>query len=316
MPKVFTVVYGDEEFLLDKARDHFRANDKMAVLTMDCEGKTGKAVVEMVDGAYLGDQPRLFVLDNANAIKSPAPLQRYIDSLDTEQATHKIAVIVRSDNLSAMWETAVLKGVRKLYAKPAPWKTSEQVTILRGEIARLGLQVDNRLLESLIQQVGWELGIFVREFEKLAVLLGPGGLVTQEVLAKVTSLQKQAEPWSVSDALAARQRSRAMNLLSACYKANGDQCLVPVVVTAMRQFEKLAVVKALQAKGASEEAIAARVGMHPFRCKQTLIPNAARYSKQEILGALQILCRLDILVKGSALSKRTHVELALLKIAS
>lgn len=316
MAKICTIVYGDEDFLLDRARDSIAAGTKLVLHRLDGEGMTGKDLVSILGAGYLTEGARLFLIDNANEVKTPAPAQKFFEGLAERDYPHQIVAVVRSSTLTALWEAAAKVGASKLYAKPAPWKTSEQVSILRGEVARVGLEVEDRLLEALVQQVGWELGVFAREFAKLAVLLGPRGKITQEALLKVTSLSKQAEPWAVADALAARRKLVAMDRLSSCYKANGDQCLVPVVVTAMRHFEKLAVVKSMQDKGASEEAIAARVGMHPFRCKQTLLPNAARFSRAEVADALQMLCRLDTLVKGSARSKRTHVELALLQIAS
>lgn len=312
----FTVIYGDEYFLLDRARDHLYGTKGYSVVRLDGETLTGSGLVAIITGQYLDSDTQLFVLDNAGDLQKSDPFKKYVEGLKDPSSTNsRMACIVRGAELPALWDLVAQKGSRKQFAKPSPWKISEQVTVLRGELARLGLKAEPNLLNGLIQQVGWNLGLYVREFEKLMWLLGPGGQVTGEAI-KVTSFQKQAEPWHITDAIALRQRGRAMNLLSALCKAQGESSLVPVVVTAMRQFEKLAIVKSLQEQGASEDAMAKRVDMHPFRFQQTLAVMAPRYTKAEISKALQILCRLDLLVKGSALSKRTHVELAILKIAS
>jgi DNA polymerase III delta subunit len=105
-----------------------------------------------------------------------------------------------------------------------------------------------------------------------------------------------------------------MNALSLLYKG-GEDASVRVTYGLMRETQKMLTARFLLDKGSSDDEVAAAIGMHPYRCKLTFLPNVRKHDQTSLIRVMRRLCKLDQEVKGASSSKRTLVELTVLSIA-
>jgi DNA polymerase III delta subunit len=95
-----------------------------------------------------------------------------------------------------------------------------------------------------------------------------------------------------------------------------DDPAMPVLYSMMKQAEKLFVTRAMLDAGVSHDDIAARLGMHPYRFKMSLLQQAGKHTKRRLASVMQNLCKLDVDLKRTSHSKRTLIEMAILDLAS
>lgn len=69
-------------------------------------------------------------------------------------------------------------------------------------------------------------------------------------------------------------------------------------------------------RGSSDEEVATRVGMHPWRCKTFFVPMVRKHTAGSLTRMMQRLCKLDVEIKRTTHSKRTLLELAVLRFAT
>ena len=86
----------------------------------------------------------------------------------------------------------------------------------------------------------------------------------------------------------------------------------------MSQAERLLIVRSMLDSGVESEAIASRLGMHPYRFKMSQLPaQATLFTRHSLIAGMQLLCNLDANLKGgSGCQRQTNVELAILTLSS
>ncbi len=136
--------------------------------------------------------------------------------------------------------------------------------------------------------------IAVMELEKLALRHAPGEPVTLE---DVTALVPEAVPgsvWAFVDAVAMRQRSRALELLERLL----DDKPAPVLLAVLhRRLRELIEVQDRLERGESPGSLVRSMRLVPFRA-ETLARQAKGWSGPELDAALDGLVDLDAQVKG------------------
>ena len=83
----------------------------------------------------------------------------------------------------------------------------------------------------------------------------------------------------------------------------------------IKGVERLFIARSLLDKGVSPDDIAGRMGMHPYRFKKAVLPQAERQTVARLVSNMQMLSRLDVELKRTS-HRRTLVELAVYELAS
>jgi len=317
-PGPFRVFFGDETYLLDEVRQKAKRQGDRDVSVFDCadKGITGKDIAALCETPNFLGSDRGIVIDSANKLKKPEPLLEFIRSRDLKDDSVVLLIIVRSENLSGEWiKVAADRGVVKNFQQPKPWKPEDRVARVRQQAAKVGVKIADDVPELLIKVLGYDLRLIVNELHKLHYLVD-GGVAQREHVKQLAPLIFPAEPYQVAEAALSKNLNRAMTLLGFVYRNLGDGAHVPVSYSLMRLLEKILVVRDMLDRGDSTRIIAERVGMHEFALKKNLLPMAQLHEADRLRAKMKIACKLDTLVKGSARSKRTHVELALFSIAA
>lgn len=322
MPRLsgpFTVLYGDEEFLIDRA-----------IATQRLQWKNQKRSVSLLDGEFTSeanflaqcemqsifeDDLRGIVLDNAQELKTSKRLEAFLSSRDPKDLSTVVLIVHRGSSLPKAWTEAVKKGSEEHFLKFKPWETEKVHKRTIEEAKRLGLRLGKGVPELFHYALGDNLRSVVNELNKLTYLVGSGTVEKADV-ASIIAPDVPAEPWQVAEAAMTKDSTRAMNLLALLQAYMGDGFVVPVTISLQRQVEKILVVRQMLDKGDTVATIAAAMDKSEFFCQKNIIPVARRHTVKGLLEHMKTLCKLETRVKGAARSKRTLVELAVLSIAA
>jgi DNA polymerase-3 subunit delta len=187
---------------------------------------------------------------------------------------------------------------------------------MRGEAKSLGVSLDEPNAKDIFQVVGGNLYRLANELRKLSIYVGKGGTLSRDKWTQVLTVSSIAEPWEIAEWAADKRPQKALNGLAALYKNGADDPAVPLAYALMKQAERLLVARTMLDKGATDEDVAVRFGMNPWRCKNSLIPMAKKHTAGKLVDLMGRLCLLDIQMKTSGPSKRTQLELTILTFAS
>jgi DNA polymerase III delta subunit len=319
----FVVSFGEAEFFLDRDFNQFRDQPSRSVVVLD-----GKAVTDdelasvcstmMVDlDDTASTKPRVVILDNAHKFKPEKAMKAYAESKGPRDLGCVLAAIVRSEKPLSFWLKLGDKATLHEHKKLKTWdNNNEVIKWLQDEAKSMKLGVDSRIAAIMYQIAGDDLYRLSSELRKLLLLLGPGVSVTVDHLKLVMSPGTTAEPWTVSEAAFEKNSKKALNALSSLYKHATEDPSLPVLYAMMRQAERLFVARSLLDRGAAPDDVAARLGMHPYRFKMSLLPLAGKHTLRGLSLAMQNLCKLDVDLKRTSHSRRTLLELAVLDLAS
>jgi len=310
----FLVSYGSESLLLDRDMDRVRAWRNRTYTRYDGHGMEDHEIVDLCETQR--SEPQTIVIDNAQKVKGNKALKAYVGSKSVSDLSVILVGIVRSDKLPELWGTVAEKG--KLYErkKLKTWDNGKDyVKWCQAEADRLKVRFDKDIDQLFYNYVGADLYRLSNELKKLARLVGPGGKITRESVALVTSPSPQADPFMVAEAAMAKQPKKAMNALSVLIKNEGDGVCVPVTAALMKQVERSLVIRRMHDQGVDEDEIALAVGMKVWPLRNFALPVAKLHDVRKLSLYMRRLCKLDADVKGPARSKRTLVELTVLAIS-
>jgi len=308
------VSFGEEEFFLDRELQKLKTRVGVNVIVVDGYEVSDAEVLDVLEQRSFDERPRLVILDNAQKVKGDKALKAYFQEWKGICEFHAIC---RSDKLTAFWSEVGKKGSAQEYKKLKTWDNrNEVVNWMRGEAKTLGVTLDELNAKDIFQVVGGNLYRLANELRKLAIYVGKGGTISRDKWTQVLTVSSIAEPWEIAEWAADKRPQKALNGLAALYKNGSDDPAVPLAYALMKQVERLLVARTLLDKGATDEDVAVRFGMNPWRCKNSLVPMAKKHSPEKLADLMCRLCTLDIQMKTSGPSKRTQLELVILTFAS
>lgn len=314
--KPFVVLFGTEDFFLDRDLERVRVG-KREVIEFDAgEGLSDVALVESCE-AYSAN-PRTIIVENAQKIKFPKgskALETFIEERDPRDTNLILVAVIRGEKLPSIWDDAAAKGKRVERKKFRAWDNDSYLDFIRNEATRLKVVLGKDVATTLFDYVGTDLYRLENELRKLAVYVGQAHTINREHITLVTSPTPKADVFKVVEAALSKEAKSAMNLFSIYYLNEGDNGLIPLVGALMKQIEKTVIIRSMQDKGVSEEDISTLVGMKPWLYKNSAAPIARKHDVRSLVGYMGRLCKLDADVKSSSQSRRTLVEMTMLTIA-
>jgi DNA polymerase-3 subunit delta len=185
---------------------------------------------------------------------------------------------------------------------------------LEAWIARRARELAVRLTPEaahlLASRVGANLRALDNELAKLAAYADAGGEIGPAEVRLLTPTTQQARVFDLTDALARRDRKRALALLHALLDA-GESPLGIVALTA-HQTRSLLQVKALTERGLRPAQIAQTAGMAPFVVEKSL-PLARQFSFAQLEAAHHALLQVDTALKLSKMTPEMALDLLVIE---
>jgi DNA polymerase-3 subunit delta len=162
----------------------------------------------------------------------------------------------------------------------------------------------------LVESLGSDQRQLALEVDKLATYAGQGGHITIETVRALTPVARQGYVFDLTDALARRDRARALTLLHELL-AQGESPLGIVAITAT-QTRAMLKVKSLSERGMRPFQIAQQTGLNPFVVEKSL-PLARQFTFEELEATHRRLLDVDLTLKRSRMTPEMALDLLVLE---
>jgi len=190
-----------------------------------------------------------------------------------------------------------------------------------------GVRFDNDAARELVDSLGADMMMIAREFEKLLLYVGARG--TDEVARNRVTLgdvetmvlaAKQRSLYELTDAISAKDRSRALALLHGLLNASdgGEDAAIGHLYMLARTFRQMIIIieKNVRDSRAIWQALWQGFRMPPFAAED-LIRQARRYkSRRELTRALRLVARADLELRSSPVNKLLVLERLVLDLCA
>jgi DNA polymerase-3 subunit delta len=245
---------------------------------------------------------------------------RHIEHLKEEESSTLVAYLedpspqttlcctaYKLDGRSRLFKTFSKKGY--LVELPPP-SQRELPQWLVQRCRELGLTIDVSAAQLLAEVIGSDLEMVERSLELIQNYAHPHTAITTDHVEALICRTKETSVFDLVDALGNRRLAQALSLLRQM-EADGQQALMVLGMMA-RQYRLLLQIKALQAQGLGEGAMAKRLSQAPFVVGK-LSGQARQYAHAALVETFPLLLRADIALKsGAGNSFATLEELALI----
>lgn len=313
--------FGEESFFLDQDLKLFGGSKGYAITRLDGSEVSSSKVVQacvssQINFDDLDNTPtNLVIVDNANKLKVEKGLKSYLDGLDPKDLSAILVCIFRSASVTGVWAKLGSKAIVREHKKLKTWENNNEVAKwVQDEAARVGLKIDSRVSMAMYQVAGDDLYRLSSEVHKLKLLVSKGD-VTLEHLNLVMTPSSTVASWDIADSVFHRNWKKALSQVATVFKYATEDPSLMILGALIKGVERLFVARSLLDKGISHDEVAGRLGMHPFRFKMSVLPQAEKQTTARLVSNMQMLSRLDVDLKRTS-HRRTLVELAVYDLAS
>ncbi|MDR7318533.1 DNA polymerase III subunit delta [Brevibacillus nitrificans] len=158
----------------------------------------------------------------------------------------------------------------------------------------------------LVERVGSELRLLDKEIEKLAIFVGEGGAITDQLIEDLTARTLEQDVFALIEQVASGRLDRALRMLYDSMKTGEEP--IKLLSLFARQFRMLLQVRQLAPRGYSQQQMAGMIKMHPYAVKKAM-EQARHFSEDSLKKLLLILAEDDFRMKSGQVDKRLALEL-------
>lgn len=238
----------------------------------------------------------------------------YILLLDNRKSfPHSVKIVIMKDKLDKrgkLYKLLASDSVMKEFNHFAEWETKKVVDWIISRAKKAGKNIDPADAELLNDISGPSLRQLACEIEKLSVYIADGNTIRSDDI-RALAVSGELGAFALENAFADRDLGSAIKSLAGAFRSKQQpQVLIGRIASRLRPY---LMIKALQAKKMSGDKIISMLGMNPYfyeRCNK----GAALYSLEELVSAVGILSRTDLLIKNSSSSPRIALEMAIVDI--
>jgi DNA polymerase-3 subunit delta len=294
-----------ESYLAEEALDRIRAEeqtDPLGETTFDATSESAQVLEALTTPSLLGGR-RLIVLRDA-------------DQLTKDQAAPMLAYLEAPTSDACL--VLIASGRTKLDA--AVKKTGTQVTLdapkgrrlvgwIRQRAKEHELTIDDRAGWALVDSVGNELRDLDGALQQLATGLGRGARVGAAEVRRAFPRLADERIFAFTDAVGERRLAVAMTALRRLLE-QGDE---PLMVFGALSGHVRRLLRARRYADAGKRAVGEALGLPDWRAER-MMNQARSYREEELVGAVEILARTDVEMKGDFPSPEAALERAVVQI--
>lgn len=185
--------------------------------------------------------------------------------------------------------------------------------------ASKGVKVEPEAARELVDSLGADLMLISSELEKLMLYVGEKKRITLGDVEAMVLAAKQRSLYELTDAISAKDRTRALEILDALLAAGGaDEAAIGHLYMLAKTFRQMLVISERKVRDQRQlwQALWQGFRVPPFAADD-LIRQARRYSsRRELTRALRLIARADLAVRSNPPSKRLVLERLVLELAA
>jgi DNA polymerase-3 subunit delta len=182
-----------------------------------------------------------------------------------------------------------------------------------------GVKVEQDAARELVDSLGSDMMLIGNELEKLILYVGEKKRITLGDVETMVLSAKQRSFYELTDAISAKDRSRALAVLDAILSTgDGDDASIGHIYMLAKTFRQMLVIleKNVRDSRAIWQALWQGFRVPPFAAED-IIRQARRYkSRRELTHALRLIARADLALRSNPPSKRMVLENLVLQLSS
>lgn len=184
---------------------------------------------------------------------------------------------------------------------------------LKKRAQHIGVTLSPDAAALLANLIGNQLRLLANELDKMATYAGDGATITVDDVRKLSAHVQEARIFDLTDALAQRNRTQALNILHDLL-ADGEPPL-KLISTITTQMRSLLLVKELSQKGMRSAQIATTIGVAPFVADKAL-RQVGKFTPAQLEGAYRQLLATDATLKRSRMTPEVALDLLVVSFAN
>lgn len=185
-------------------------------------------------------------------------------------------------------------------------KPDELASWVAKRVKELGHETDPRTAAMIVEYCEIGMDDILNEIKKLCSFAGDRIQITEADVARVCTRSVKSRVFDLTDAIGARQTSRALSLLRDMEALKEPMPKVMYMIA--RQFRQLIQVKLMTENGVKQAEIASHFKIPPFIAGK-LIKQAGSFSVEKLEKAIATGLELDIAIKTGRLEDKAAAEL-------
>ena len=226
--------------------------------------------------------------------------------------TTVLIVLVDEELLASHPLVKVAESYGKVLQSTLPKGAGLESWIKKRAQAR-SVKISGEAVTMLADFIGNQLRLLANELEKLATYVGAGNTIEASHVRLLSAQVQEARIFDLTDALAQRNRTLALNLLHSLL-ADGLHPLA-MLPTITSQVRNLLLVKELATSGLRSTQIASALGLAPFLVDKAL-RNIGKFSTAQLEHTYHQLLETDAALKRSRLTPEMALDLLVVNFGS
>lgn len=186
-------------------------------------------------------------------------------------------------------------------------------TWIKKRVQGMNVKISGEAVTLLANFIGNQLRLLANELDKLAIYVGPGKTIEAEHVRLLSAQVQEARIFDLTDALAQRNRTLALNLLHDLL-ADGQHPLA-LLPTITSQVRSLLLVKELATSGLRAAQIATALGSPPFIVEKTL-RNVGKFTTTQLENTYRQLLATDAALKRSRITPEMALDLLVVQFGT
>lgn len=316
------LIVGEESYFIDETlavlKKTLNKNEETEMMMFDLEEQPLDYVMDEADTIPFFSERKLIIAKNASFLKASEKgkekidhdLKRFEKWIAHPSDTAITVFVAPYEKLDERKKVTKLLKERAEIIEAKTLDTQDLNTWIDLEVQGYGKIIAPDAIEKLVEMVGPNMLQLRMEIEKMALYLGENYEITTEIVEQIVAKTLEHDAFKMLKAYLENRQDEALEIYHDLLRQKEEPiALVGLLASNIRLMSN---VYYLDRKGYSQQQIASRLKVHPYRVK-LMLTQQNRPSDHRLLQALYSLANVDLQLKSVSGNRERLFELFLMK---
>jgi DNA polymerase-3 subunit delta len=306
------LLYGTVCYLIEQQLNKIISDSNIDAININKYDLTVDNINKVINDASsmsLFDDKKIIIVNNAICFTSN---KKDIDTTSLEQYLNNInenTIMIFIVNNESLDERKKITKLIKKIGNVKEYNSVDKESIVKRLFE--SYSISNSDIKLLIDRIGDDITLLSNEIEKIKIYKNNDKTITKDDILNLTSKSLETNNFKLIDAIISNDKKLAISLYHERLKLNEEQ--IAIIIALANQIRIMYQVKQLYMDGYTENNIATKLKIHPYRVKLAL-QNSKKYDSNILIKYLYELSTLDIQIKSGKMDKTLALELFILSI--